>query len=127
MSNNADWFTESDKPTPKTDRLPQPAGWRILVRPLSPKAKTAGGIIIPEQSQDIQAYLITIGEVLLVGPLCYLRQDMKDGEAWTKPGDFVLYGKMAGLRIEVDGVKILVLNDDEVLARVPAIDAIKRL
>jgi hypothetical protein len=34
MNRNEDWFTDDSIPDPKREDLPQPAGWRILVRPV---------------------------------------------------------------------------------------------
>ena len=34
------------------DSLPTPSGWRLLVLPFTPKDKTAGGLIISQESLD---------------------------------------------------------------------------
>ena len=34
------------------ERLPQPTGWRLLVMPYQGKAKTDGGILIPDQARE---------------------------------------------------------------------------
>jgi co-chaperonin GroES (HSP10) len=32
--------------------VPQPLGWKVLVKPFEPPEKTEGGILLPTQSQD---------------------------------------------------------------------------
>ena len=38
------------------ERLPQPTGWRILVMPYQGKVKTDGGLIVPDQVREREAY-----------------------------------------------------------------------
>lgn len=114
-----DWYSELDKPDPKT--LPSPCGWRVVIRPDSPAVKSAGGIIIPISNVEQNKLVTTTGRVLAIGPLAYSKADMQDpstGEfsPWCSVGDTVLYGKYAGIKLEVDGVRLLILNDDEVIA-----------
>ena len=47
MSNEA-WATEDDVPTPT--KVPQPVGYRILIRPKGPVSKTKGGIYLPDKN-----------------------------------------------------------------------------
>ena len=54
-----------------TERLPQPTGWRILVMPYQGKAKTEGGIIIPNEAREREALATVVAYVLKLGPLAY--------------------------------------------------------
>lgn len=118
------WATDGDQPDPAPEHLPIPAGWRILVRPLTPMSKTKGGILLSDETIKNQASIQTVGRVLALGPQAYNRNDM--GDPWVKVGDYVLYGKWAGFKVSCEGVKLIVLNDDEVVATVKAPDEIQR-
>ena len=34
--------------------VPQPLGWKVLVKPFEPPEKTEGGILLPMQAQDAE-------------------------------------------------------------------------
>ena len=55
-----------------------------------------------------------------MGDECYNNRDTK----WCTTGDHIVYSRYAGSKIDVKGVKLLLLNDDEVLAVLPNPDAI---
>lgn len=113
---NDDWISDAEVPDPTP--LPNVVGWSILVRPVPIRTKTKGGIIVPAKTRDDIAYLTTVGRVLACGPLCYNRGDMLlDGMVtpWCKVGDYVCYGKFKGTRFAYKGVKLLLLNDDNIL------------
>lgn len=124
---NNRWFTDSEVPDP--DPLPQIKGWRVLVRPVPIAKKTKSGLILPDETIDHKELLTTAGRVLAMGPLCYTRSDMLKREydadfgivpevidPWCSVGDYVLYARFAGAKFSYGGVKMLMLNDDEILA-----------
>ena len=113
---NDSWVTEGEYPDPEI--LPELPGYHILVRPVSIKAKTKGGIILPEQARDDIAYLTTVGRVLKVGTLAYEDKDKFLGGAWCKEGDYVCYQKLSGTKFVYKGVKLLLLFDDQVLMKI---------
>lgn len=92
--------------------LPEIVGWKVLVRPVVAKEKTQGGIILPDKIKDDISYLSTVGRVLKMGEMAY--KDAKFGKPWCKVGDNVVYGKFAGKKIVYRGVKMLLLNDDDI-------------
>ena len=53
------------------DRMPKPTGWRLLVLPYKGKAKTSGGIYLPDQAVQQNEISTQVGYVLKVGPLAY--------------------------------------------------------
>ena len=55
--------------------LPDPIGYRMLVRPYSGESKTKGGLILSEQTQDTIAMTTVIGIVVKMGDLCYLDKE----------------------------------------------------
>jgi co-chaperonin GroES (HSP10) len=110
MISNDTWATEDDVLTPTN--VPQPVGYRILIRPKGPVSKTKGGIYLPDKNKDAQSYLNSVGQVIAMGPECY--SDRK--QPWCKVGDWVLFGRYAGARISVQNVKMVIVNDDEIIA-----------
>lgn len=105
---------------PLLERLPQPTGWRVLVMPYQGKAKTDGGLILPDQVREREALATVVAYVLRVGPLAY-RDPNKfgdDPEPWCKEGQWVCIGRYAGSRFKIDGGEVRIINDDEVIATI---------
>ena len=113
---NMTWFTEDNVPDPAPGELGV-QGWKILIRPIPNAPKTRGGIIIPDSTMDVLDLIRSVGRVLALGPRAYTREDM-GGKPWCKVGDYVLYGRYAGAKISYGGVKLLYINDDEVITTV---------
>ena len=102
-------------------QLPRPIGWKVLVQANQTKTKSKGGIFLPSQSQDNEEYLTAHGVILSIGDLAY--RDRETGSAWKGKwpsiGDNVTYGKYAGQKVTINGVKLLLLNDDEITSVIP--------
>ena len=113
---NDAWISNEDISNP--DVLPDLPGYHILVRPVSIKEKTKGGILIPDSTKDDMAYLTTVGKVLGLGDLAYEDKDKFPKGAWCKVGDYVCYGKHAGQKIKYKGVRLILLFDDQVIMKV---------
>lgn len=105
---------------PLLDRLPQPTGWRILVMPYQGKAKTDGGLIIPDQVRDREALATVVAYVMRLGPLAYKDPNKfgENAEPWCKEGQWVCIGRYAGSRFKIDGGEVRIINDDEVIATI---------
>lgn len=113
-NNNAQWYSAGDKPDPSP--LPIVRGYKLLIRPIAPPTKTSrGGIIIPEQTLEVQGFTRAVGRVLAMGEKAY---DDK-GEPWCQVGDTVLYGRHVGMKFIYGGIYLLILNDDEISAVLP--------
>lgn len=84
---------------------------RVVVRRVVEEEKSRGGLYIPEQAKEKPAQ----GEVLAVGQG---RRPDSGGliPLETRTGDRVLFGKYSGTEIEIDGEKLLILREDEILA-----------
>ena len=52
-----------------------------------------------------------------MGPHCYDKERFPEGP-WCKKGDWVIFARYAGSRIQIDGGEVRLLNDDEVLATI---------
>ena len=111
------WITnEEDEATP--DVLPELPGFHVLVRPVSVKEKTKGGIIIPNSTKEDMSYLTTVGKVIKIGNLAYNDTDKFPKGPWCKEGDYICYAKHAGQKIQYKEVKMLLLYDDQVIMKV---------
>jgi co-chaperonin GroES (HSP10) len=113
---NDEWITDAEVPDPNP--LPEVPGYHILVRPVSVKSATKGGIILPDSIKSDMAYLTTVGRVLKVGTLAYADDKFK-GRPWCKEGDYVCYGKHTGNKFFYRGVQLLLIFDDDVKMVVP--------
>ncbi len=78
---------------------------RVIVKAAPAEEKTAGGIIIPDTAQEKPMR----GTVVAAGP------GKKDEPMTVKAGDTVLYGKYAGQDIEVEGDKMLIMRESDIL------------
>ncbi len=89
----------------------KPLGNRVVVEPLESEEITAGGIVLPETAKEKPQK----GKVLSVGP--GERDDEGDYiEMDVKSGDTVLFAKYAGTEIKLDGKKLLILRETDLLA-----------
>lgn len=81
----------------------RPIGKRLLVQPDEvPTTSPSGLIVVPDTAKVIPIS----GKVLALGP---------DVTAEIVEGETVIYGKYAGTAVEVDGLKCLLLNEDDVI------------
>ena len=111
------WITnEEDEATP--DVLPELPGFHVLVRPVSVKEKTKGGIILPNSTKEDMSYLTTVGKVIKIGNLAYNDTDKFPKGPWCKEGDYICYAKHAGQKIQYKEVKMILLYDDQVIMKV---------
>lgn len=84
----------------------KPLADRVLIRPVPAEEVTVSGIIIPDSAKEKPLK----GTVLAVGP------GTKEETMELKAGDTVLYGKYAGTEVEIDGEKVLIMRQNDVLA-----------
>ena len=98
-------------------KLPKPTGWRILVLPFKMTEKTKGGIIMSETTIERQQVASQCGLVLAMGEQCYDKERYPEGP-WCKKGQWVVFARYAGSRIQIDGGEVRLLNDDEILATI---------
>ena len=80
--------------------------------------KTKGGILLGNETIDRQQVASQCGNVLAMGDACYKDQDRYPNGPWCKVGDWVVFARYAGSRIEIEGGEVRLLNEDEVLATV---------
>lgn len=85
----------------------KPLADRVVIQPVAAEEVTMAGIIIPDSAKEKPLK----GNVLAVGP------GTKDEAMELKAGDTVLYGKYAGTEVELDGEKVLIMRQSDVLAK----------
>ena len=111
--------SEPKKEIPKeSTQLPQPTGWRILVLPFKMKEKTDGGVLLGQETIERQQVASQCGNVLAMGAECYQDKKRYPSGPWCKVGDWVVFARYAGSRIEIEGGEVRLLNEDEVLATI---------
>jgi chaperonin GroES len=89
----------------------KPLGNRVVVEPLEQEEITAGGIVLPETAKEKPQK----GKVLSVGP-GDRDEDGKRIPMDVDAGDTVLFAKYAGTEIKIDGKKLLILRESDLLA-----------
>jgi len=100
------------------EELPNPAGFRILVLPFTPKEKTKGGILVAQETLDRLRIAVNCGYVIKLGPLAYKDEEKFPTGPWCKRGDWVIFARYAGSRLPIEGGEVRLLNDDEVLGTI---------
>ena len=83
----------------------KPLADRVLLKPAAAEEKTVSGIIIPDTAKEKPLK----GEVLATG------DGTKDEKMIVKKGDTVLYGKYAGTEIELEGQKLIIMRQSDIL------------
>ena len=89
----------------------KPLADRVLVEPIEDEEITPGGIVLPETAKEKPQR----GKVLAVGP----GGRDEDGKLITmevKVGETVLFAKYAGTEIKMEGKKMLILRQSDLLA-----------
>jgi chaperonin GroES len=89
----------------------KPLGNRVVVEPLEQEDITAGGIVLPETAKEKPQK----GKVLSIGP-GDRDEDGKRIPMDVSVGDTVLFAKYSGTEIKMDGKKLLILRESDLLA-----------
>lgn len=134
MTNRVEFAYQSlDEAFPACDPLVIPCGSRILVQMRTPKNKTKGGIIIPDDVRETEYWVTQVAKVIAMGPLCY--RDVRTLETWPEGewcsvGDFVRVPQHGGDRWTVttetgEEAMIVMHEARHILGRVPEPTKIK--
>ena len=89
----------------------KPLGNRVVIEPIEQEDITSGGIVLPETAKEKPQK----GTILSVGP-GERDEDGKYIPMDVKESDTVLFAKYAGTEIKVDGDKLLILKESDILA-----------
>ncbi len=88
----------------------KPLGSRVLIETIEQEEITASGIILPETAKEKPQQ----GKVLAAGPGD--RNDKGERVAMdVKAGDIVLFAKYSGTEVKMDGKKLLILRESDIL------------
>ncbi len=88
----------------------KPLGSRVLIEPIEQEEVTASGIVLPETAKEKPQQ----GKVLAAGP----GDRNEDGDRIAmdiKVGDTILFAKYSGTEVKMDGKKLLILRESDVL------------
>ena len=88
----------------------KPLADRVVVEPIEREEMTASGIYVPETAKEKPQE----GKVVAAGPG---RRDEEGKYVLmdVKVGDRVLFGKYAGTEVKLDGDKLLVMREDDIM------------
>ena len=130
-STGSDALAKADEPTITPDNLdshaeslPRPTGYRILILPFTQSTVTKGGIHLAKSVVDKERLATVVGYVVDMGPDAYSDPHKFPEGAWCKKGDWVIFGRYAGARFQIEGGDMRLLNDDEILATIDDPEAI---
>ena len=84
---------------------------RVIVKRIEEKETVKGGIIIPDSAKEKPQE----GEVIAVGAGKREKGELIPLD--VKPGDRVLFGKYSGTEIKLEGEELLILREEEILAK----------
>ena len=87
---------------------------RVIVKRIEEKETVKGGIIIPDSAKEKPQE----GEVVAVGAGKREKGELIPLD--VKPGDRVLFGKYSGTEIKLEGEELLILREEEILAKLGA-------
>jgi len=121
MSHQHEYKDGSTDSIVTTEQLPIPLNWKVLVQPHQVQMKTRGGLHLPTISKDNEEYLTAHGRIASMGDLAF--KDRDTGASWKmnipQVGNRVTYGKYSGQKVTINGVRFLLLNDDELTSILP--------
>ena len=88
----------------------KPLGSRVLIEPVEQEEITASGIILPETAKEKPQQ----GKVLAAGPGD--RNEKGERVAMdVKVGDLILFAKYSGTEVKMDGKKLLIMRESDIL------------
>jgi len=88
----------------------RPLADRVIVKQSEAEEKTKSGILLPDAAKEKP----TKGKVVAVGP-GKVGDNGKAQELAVRVGDSVYYGKYSGTDVEVDGQKLVILRETDIL------------
>ena len=94
---------------------------RVIVQRLEEGEQQIGGIIIPDSAKEKPQR----GRVIATGD-GKLNEDGKRIPLDVKTGDLVLFGKYTSQEVKLDGEEYLIMLEDEVLAVIDDVGAMKK-
>jgi chaperonin GroES len=84
---------------------------RVVVKPAEAAEKTASGILLPDSAKEKP----TKGKVVAAGAGKPDKDTGKVHPLSVNVGDVVYYGKYSGTEVEVDGEKLVIVRESDLL------------
>jgi len=97
-------------------KIPEPTGYKLLIKPLEVKEKTDSGIYMPDALKNAEQTASVIGFVVKAGPDAYRDTEKFPNGPYCKEGDFVIFRSYSGTRFKIDKQEFRLINDDTVEA-----------
>jgi co-chaperonin GroES (HSP10) len=96
-----------------------PTEFKVLILP-KPVEEKRGSIIIPTSTQESEKFAQIEGWLVATSHLAFTYvTDAEWGDKRPKPGDAILFGKYAGVRVKgKDGKEYIIANDKDVVATI---------
>ena len=84
---------------------------RVIVKRLEEERTSPGGIVIPDTAAEkpIQGKIVAVGKGKI----------LEDGQVRpldVKVGDKILFGKYSGTEVKVEGVDLVIMREEDVMA-----------
>lgn len=100
----------------------EPCGHRVIIKPRNVDSVTKGGIVLVEQTKDMEKRATQIGTVVAIGAQAW--KAFADGSRWCNEGDTVMYSRYSGadvpedIKAQIDPTadRLVVVNDEDVLS-----------
>lgn len=99
-------------------QLPKPQGFKLLIAIPDRKAKSDGGIIIPDSLKDAEKTASIFGNVISMGPAAYGDETKFPDGPYCAVGDWIIFRSYTGTRLKVNGTEFRIINDDSVEATI---------
>ena len=98
------------------NKIPEPSGYKLLIKPLEVKEKTDSGVYMPDSLKSAEQTASVIGFVVKSGPDAYMDKDKFPNGPYCLEGDFVIFRSYSGTRFKIDKQEFRLINDDTVEA-----------
>ena len=84
---------------------------KVVIKRLDSEEMTAGGVLLPDAAREIpqQGRVLSVGDGRLLSSGSRIPHQVSEG-------DRVLFQRWAGTEVEINGQKLLILNENEILA-----------
>ena len=89
----------------------KPLGDRVVIERIESNSTTKAGIIIPDHAQEkpVEGRVVYIGNGKILDNGSRKPIEVKEGQT-------VLFSKYSGVEVELDGKKLLIMKEEDILA-----------
>lgn len=101
------------------DEIPTPLGWKCVVKP-DGAMKKVGNILMPDEAVASEKYFTSTGVLVAIGETAYCNKQTGKRWAgeWPEVGDRVIFARYAGKKAHINGVELIVCNDEDIVCKV---------